>query len=91
MLFKNVANEILSVTIAIRRDISRKNADFLSDNGNQYLKEHRYKKALVKHLAWFPEKRWQKNINTVKIKFDNWLKTLLKRLNMIKRFWWNKC
>ena len=48
MLFKNVINEILSVTIAIKRDTLRRNADFLNDNGNQYLKEHRYKKALVK-------------------------------------------
>ena len=51
MLFKNAANEILSVTIAIKRDISRRNADPLNDNGNQYLKEHRYRKALVKQLA----------------------------------------
>ena len=50
MLFKNVANEILSVIIAIRRDILQKNADLLSDNGNQYLKEHRYRKALIKQL-----------------------------------------
>ena len=51
MLFKNAINEILSVTIAIKKDTSRKNADSLNDNGNQYLKKHRYKKASVKQLA----------------------------------------
>ena len=34
MPFKDVANETLSVIIAIKRDISRRNADFPSDNGN---------------------------------------------------------
>ena len=48
MPFKNAANETLSIIIAIKKDISRKNADPLSDNGNQYLKEHRYKKAPVR-------------------------------------------
>ena len=51
MLFKNAANKILSVIIAIKRDILRKNADFLSDNKNQYPKEHRYKKVLIKQSA----------------------------------------
>ena len=51
MLFKDIANETLSVTIATKRDISRRNTDLLSDNGNQYLKEHRYKKASVKQLT----------------------------------------
>ena len=48
MLFKNAINETLNVTIAIKRDISRRNADPLNDNGNQYLKGHRYRKALIK-------------------------------------------
>ena len=48
MLFKNVTNKTLSVIIAIKKDILQRNADFLSDNGNQYLKKYRYKKALVK-------------------------------------------
>ena len=51
MLFKNAANETLSIIIAIKRDISRRNADFLSDNGNQYLKKQCYKKALKKQLT----------------------------------------
>ena len=34
MPFKNTANETLSAIIVIKRDISRKNADPLSDNGN---------------------------------------------------------
>ena len=51
MLFKNVINETLSVIIAIKRDISQKNADPLNDNKNQYLKKHRYKKASVKQLT----------------------------------------
>ena len=51
MPFKNVINETLNVIIAIKRDILRKNADPLSDNGNQYLKEHRYKKAPIKRLT----------------------------------------
>ena len=51
MLFKNVTNETLSVIIAIKKDILRKNADFLNDNGNQYLKKHRYKKTLIKQLT----------------------------------------
>ena len=50
MLFKNAINETLSVIIAIKKDISRKNADPLSDNGNQYLKKYRYRKALIKQL-----------------------------------------
>ena len=48
MPFKDAANETLNVTIATRRDISRRNADLLSDNGNQYLKKHRYRKVLVR-------------------------------------------
>ena len=48
MLFKDVTNETLNVIIAIKRDISRKNADPLNDNGNQYLKKRRYKKAIIK-------------------------------------------
>ena len=48
MLFKNAVNKTLSVIIAIKKDISRKNADPLSNNKNQYLKEHRYKKAPIK-------------------------------------------
>ena len=51
MLFKNVVNEILSVIITIKRDILRRNADPLSDNGNQYLKEYRYRKVLIKRLT----------------------------------------
>ena len=51
MLFKDAVNEILSVIIAIKKDISRKNTDPLNDNGNQYLKKHRYKKASVKQLT----------------------------------------
>ena len=51
MPFKNAANETLNVIIAIRKNISRRNADPLSDNGNQYLKKHRYKKASVKQLT----------------------------------------
>ena len=51
MPFKNVVNETLSVIIAIRKDTSRRNADLLNNNGNQYLKEHRYKKASVKQLT----------------------------------------
>ena len=31
-----------------KRDISQRNANPLSNNGNQYLKERRYKKALIK-------------------------------------------
>ena len=50
MLFKDVVNEILNIIIAIKRDILQRNADFLNDNGNQYLKKHRYRKALVKQL-----------------------------------------
>ena len=57
MLFKDVTNETLSVTIAIKKDISRRNADPLSDNKNQYLKKHRYKKVLIKQLTWSPEER----------------------------------
>ena len=34
MLFKNVINETLSVTIVIRKNISQRNADPLSDNRN---------------------------------------------------------
>ena len=41
---------ILNVTITIKRDILRKNADPLSDNKNQYLKKHYYRKALIKQL-----------------------------------------
>ena len=48
MLFKNIINETLNVTIVTKRNISRKNADPLSDNGNEYLKKYRYKKALIK-------------------------------------------
>ena len=48
MPFKNAVNETLNVIIAIKRDISRKNADPLNDNGNQYLKEYRYRKVLVR-------------------------------------------
>ena len=48
MPFKDVVNETLSVIIAIKRDISRRSADLLNDNGNQYLKKYRYRKALVK-------------------------------------------
>ena len=48
MPFKNAANETLSIIIAIKRDTSRKNANPLSNNGNQYLKKHRYKKAPVR-------------------------------------------
>ena len=51
MPFKNVTNKTLNVTIAIKKDTLQKNADSLSDNGNQYLKEHRYKKASVKQLT----------------------------------------
>ena len=51
MLFKDVANEILSVIIVIKRDTLRRSADSLNDNGNQYLKEHRYRKVLIKQLA----------------------------------------
>ena len=51
MPFKNVTNEMLNVTITIKRDISQKNADPLSNNGNQYLKEYRYRKVLIKQLA----------------------------------------
>ena len=51
MPFKNVTNETLNVIIAIKRDISRRNADSLNNNGNQYLKEYRYRKALIKQLA----------------------------------------
>ena len=51
MLFKNVTNETLSVIITIKRDTLRKNTDPLNDNGNQYLKEHYYRKALIKRLA----------------------------------------
>ena len=48
MLFKNAVNETLSVIIITKRDILRKNADLLNDNKNQYLKEYRYRKALIK-------------------------------------------
>ena len=48
MLFKNAINETLMVIIAIKKDISQRNANPLSNNGNQYLKERRYKKALIK-------------------------------------------
>ena len=51
MPFKNVINETLSIIIAIKKNTSRKNADPLSDNGNQYLKEHRYRKVLIKQSA----------------------------------------
>ena len=51
MPFKNAANETLNIIIAIKRDISRRNADPLNDNKNQYLKKHRYKKVLIKRLA----------------------------------------
>ena len=51
MLFKNVTNEILNVIIATKKDISLRNADPLSDNKNQYLKEHRYRKDLIKQLT----------------------------------------
>ena len=51
MLFKDVTNETLSVIIAIKKDTLRRNADPLSDNKNQYLKKHRYRKALIKQLA----------------------------------------
>ena len=51
MLFKNVINETLSVIITTKRNILQKNTDPLNDNGNQYLKKHRYKKALVKQLT----------------------------------------
>ena len=51
MPFKNVANETLNVIIATKKNTSRKNADPLNDNGNQYLKEYRYKKVLIKQLA----------------------------------------
>ena len=48
MPFKDAVNEILSVIIAIKRGTLRRNANPLNDNGNQYLKKHRYKKASVK-------------------------------------------
>ena len=51
MPFKNAANETLNVTIAIKKDILRRSADPLNDNGNQYLKKYRYKKALIKQLT----------------------------------------
>ena len=57
MLFKDVINEILSVIIAIRKDISRKNADPLNDNRNQYLKEHRYKKSFNKTISIITRKK----------------------------------
>ena len=51
MPFKNVVNEILNITIATKRDTLRRNTDPLSNNKNQYLKKHRYKKASVKQLT----------------------------------------
>ena len=48
MLFKNVTNETLNITIATKKNTSQRNTDLLSNNENQYLKEHRYKKALIK-------------------------------------------
>ena len=51
MPFKDAANETLSVIIAIRKNILRRNANSLNDNGNQYLKEYRYRKALIKQLT----------------------------------------
>ena len=51
MLCKNAINETLSVIIAIKKDTLRKNADLLSNNKNQYLKKHRYKKVPVKQLT----------------------------------------
>ena len=51
MPFKDVISVILNVIIAVRRNISQRNADLLSDNGNQYLKELCYRKALIKQLA----------------------------------------
>ena len=51
MPFKNVTNEILNVTIAIRKNTSRKNTDPLNDNENQCLKKGRYKKAPIKQLV----------------------------------------
>ena len=50
MPFNNVANKILNVIIATKKNTSQKNADFLSDNGNQYLKKYCYRKALIKQL-----------------------------------------
>ena len=51
MPFKNATNETLNVIIATRKDISQRNTDPLNNNGNQYLKEHRYKKASIKQSA----------------------------------------
>ena len=51
MPFKDAVKKILSVIIAIKRDTLRRNTDPLNDNGNQYLKEYRYKKAPVKQLT----------------------------------------
>ena len=48
MPFKDAVNKTLSVIIAIKRDTLLRNTDPLNDNGNQYLKEHRYKKVPVK-------------------------------------------
>ena len=51
MPFKNAVNETLNITIAIKKNTSQKSADPLSNNGNQYLKEYRYRKALIKQLT----------------------------------------
>ena len=51
MPFKNAVNKTLSVTIATKRNTSRKNTNPLNDNKNQYLKGHRYRKASVKQLT----------------------------------------
>ena len=48
MQYNGEVSAILNVIIIIKRDISQRNADPLSDNGNQYLKERRYKKALIR-------------------------------------------
>ena len=48
MQYNDETNVILNVIIIIKRDILRRNIDFLNDNGNQYLKRHYYKKVLIK-------------------------------------------
>ena len=51
MLFNDVTNATLNITIIIKRDILRRNVDLLSDNKNLYLKEYYYKKVLIKRLT----------------------------------------
>ena len=48
--YNGETSAILNVIIAAKKDISQRNADPLSDNGNQYLKEYRYRKVSIKQL-----------------------------------------